>query len=242
MPSPPAHQPQPSQRPGLILSVLGFCLRAVGILFASLLISIAVEWIGLWKFWPEQGWHHSHDMMLRELGWLSTHFKTSLLVEQPARATAHALDQLHDWILVRSGFGGFEHQTTLMSQEESFTGELARIYIDLKDYLMAALYTTFTFVVRLMVLTLSTPLFLLAAITGAVDGLMRRDLRKFGAGRESSFVYHRARRTLVPLLLTPWIIYLSLPWSLNPLWVLLPCAGMLGLMVAITASTFKKYL
>ncbi|MNP63404.1 hypothetical protein D3C76_1587970 [compost metagenome] len=112
----------------------------------------------------------------------------------------------------------------------------------MQDYLLAALFTVFTFVVRLAVLTLATPLFLLAVITGAVDGLMRRDLRKFGAGRESSFVYHRAKRTLLPLIVSPWVIYLSLPCSLNPNWVLLPCATLLGCMVALTSATFKKYL
>ncbi|MNJ59446.1 hypothetical protein D3C77_551320 [compost metagenome] len=112
----------------------------------------------------------------------------------------------------------------------------------MQDYLLAALFTVFTFVVRLAVLILATPLFLLTVITGAVDGLMSRDLRKFGAGRESSFVYHRAKRTLLPLMVSPWVIYLSLPLSVNPIWVLLPCAAVLGWMVAITAATFKKFL
>ncbi|MNI80137.1 hypothetical protein D3C73_1366420 [compost metagenome] len=107
---------------------------------------------------------------------------------------------------------------------------------------MAAVYVTFTFVVRLTILALATPLFLLAMFTGFVDGLIRRDLRKFGAGRESSFVYHRAKRAVMPLLIVPWIIYLSLPFSLNPMAVFLPCAAMLGMVMAITAATFKKYL
>lgn len=101
---------------------------------------------------------------------------------------------------------------------------------------------TFTFVARLTILVLATPLFLMASLTGFIDGLMRRDLRKFGAGRESSFVYHRAKRAVIPLLLVPWIIYLSLPFSLNPMTVFLPCAVMLGIAMAITATTFKKYL
>jgi integrating conjugative element membrane protein (TIGR03747 family) len=75
-----------------------------------------------------------------------------------------------------------------------------------------------------------------------VDGLMRRDLRKFGAGRESSFVYHRAKRTVMPLLILPWIIYLSLPITLNPMAVFIPCAVMLGAATALTTTTFKKYI
>ncbi len=234
--------PQPQRRPGLILGTLEFCLRLLGLLFASLMFSILLEFAGMLWFWPEQGWHHSHTMWLSELGWLSSHFKHSLLVQEPAQATFKILEHLNDRVVVRSGWGTSDAQLKLLGRETSVHGQLAQVYVVMQDYLLAALFTVFTFVVRLVVLTLATPLFLLAVITGAVDGLMRRDLRKFGAGRESSFVYHRAKRTLLPLMVSPWVIYLSLPLSMNPIWVLLPCAAVLGWMVAITAATFKKYL
>ena len=130
----------------------------------------------------------------------------------------------------------------MSSQSNGFSGWTNQLYVRVEDFVLAAVYVTFTFVVRLAILVLSTPLFLLATFTGFVDGLMRRDLRRFGAGRESSFVYHRAKRAVIPLLIVPWIIYLSLPFSLNPIAIFLPCAAMLGITTAITAATFKKYL
>lgn len=242
MPTAPA-SPSPTQRrPGLVFGMLELCLRLLGLLLASLIFSIVLEFVGMLWFWPEQGWHHSHAMWLNELGWLSNHFKSSLLVQEPAQATAKILERLNDWVVVRSGWEQSDTQLKLLSHETSLLGQFAQAYVLVQDYLLAALFTVFTFVVRLAVLTLATPLFLLAVITGAVDGLMRRDLRKFGAGRESSFVYHRAKRTLLPLMVSPWVIYLSIPLSVNPIWVLLPCAAVLGWMVAITAATFKKYL
>ena len=42
-----------------------------------------------------------------------------------------------------------------------------------------------------------------------------RDLRRRGAGRESSFVYHHAGAAIAPLLL-PFITYLALPVSPAP--------------------------
>ncbi|WP_409319719.1 TIGR03747 family integrating conjugative element membrane protein [Pseudomonas putida] len=242
MPTTPASQPSVQRRPGLIFGTLELCLRLLGLLFASLIFSIVLEFVGMLWFWPEQGWHHSHAMWLSELGWLSDHFKNSLLVEEPAQATAQVLQHLNEWVVVRSGWAQSDTQMKLLSHQTSLQGQFAQAYVVMQDYLLAALFTVFTFVVRLAVLTLAMPLFLLAMITGAVDGLMRRDLRKFGADRESSFVYHRAKRTLLPLMVSPWLIYLSLPISVNPIWVLLPCAALLGWMVAITATTFKKYL
>ncbi|WP_420793160.1 DUF4400 domain-containing protein [Pseudomonas guariconensis] len=61
----------------------------------------------------------------------------------------------------------------------------------IQNYALAVLFTVLIFCVRLVVLALTIPLFALAAFTGLVDGLVRRDLRRFGSGRESSYLYTR---------------------------------------------------
>ena len=43
-------------------------------------------------------------------------------------------------------------------------------------------------------------------------------------------------------LIIAWVLYLSLPFSVHPSWVILPFAIGFGLAVTVTASTFKKYL
>ncbi|MCR8932249.1 MULTISPECIES: TIGR03747 family integrating conjugative element membrane protein [unclassified Pseudomonas] len=234
--------PQPIQRPGLIVSVIGLVLRIIGLLIASLLFSILIEFAGLLLFWGDLGWRHSQVMLANELGWLSEHFKSSLILQQPGQTIVHWLDFLNQWLLVKTGFADFAQQARVSSQGSGFWSWTNQLYVGIEDFVLAAVYVIFTFVVRLTVLVLATPLFLLAMFTGFVDGLMRRDLRKFEAGRESSFVYHRAKRAVMPLLTMPWIIYLSLPFSLNPLIIFVPCAAMIGITTAITAATFKKYL
>ena len=234
--------PQPIQRPGLIVSAIGLVLRIIGLLIASLLFSILIEFAGLLLFWSDQGWRHSQAMLASELGWLSDHFKSSLILQQPGQAISQWLDFLKQWLLVKTGFTDFAQQAQVSSQGKGFWSGINQLYVSIEDFVLAAVYVSFTFVVRLTILALATPLFLLAMFTGFIDGLMRRDLRKFGAGRESSFVYHRAKRAVVPLLSVPWILYLSLPFSLNPMVVFVPCAVMLGVAMAITAATFKKYL
>ncbi|NNA76484.1 TIGR03747 family integrating conjugative element membrane protein [Pseudomonas lactis] len=234
--------PQPIQRPGLIVSAISLLLRIIGLLIASLLFSILIEFAGLLLFWSDQGWRHSQAMLSSELGWLSEHFKSSLLIQQPGPTIVQWLEFLNQWLLVKTGFADFARQARASSQSNGFWSWTNQLYVSIEDFVLAAVYVAFTFVVRLTILVLSTPLFLLASFTGFVDGLMRRDLRKFGAGRESSFVYHRAKQAVIPLLIVPWVIYLSLPFSLNPIAILLPCAVILGAAVTITATTFKKYL
>ncbi|MCX9150149.1 TIGR03747 family integrating conjugative element membrane protein [Pseudomonas sp. TB1-B1] len=234
--------PQPIQRPGIIVSAIGLVLRIIGLLVASLLFSILIEFAGLLLFWGDQGWRHSQAMLTNELDWLSEHFKSSLILQQPGQTIVQWLDFLNQWLLVKTGFADFAQQARVSSQGNSFWSWTNQLYMSIEDFGLAAVYVTFTFVVRLTILILATPLFLLAMFTGFVDGLMRRDLRKFGAGRESSFVYHRAKRAVVPVLLAPWVIYLSLPFSLSPMVLFLPSATMLGLAMTITAATFKKHL
>ena len=65
---------------------------------------------------------------------------------------------------------------------------------------------------------------------------------RFGAGRESGFIYHRARALIVPLAALPWIVYLALPISIHPILILLPSALPLSIAVNIAAGSFKKYL
>jgi integrating conjugative element membrane protein (TIGR03747 family) len=234
--------PQPIQHPGLIISAISLVLRIIGLLIASLLFSILIEFAGLMLFWGDQGWRHSEAMLTSELGWLSEHFKSSLLIQQPGRTIVQLLDVLNQWLLVETGFADFARQARVSSQGKGFWSWINQLYVSIEYFVLAAVYVSFTFVVRLTILALATPLFLLAMFTGFIDGLMRRDLRKFGAGRESSFIYHRAKRAVIPLLIVPWILYLSLPFSLNPMVVFVPCAVMLGVAMAITAATFKKYL
>ncbi|NAO28889.1 TIGR03747 family integrating conjugative element membrane protein [Pseudomonas syringae pv. dysoxyli] len=234
--------PQPIQHPGLIVSAISLVLRMIGLLIASLLFSILIEFAGLLLFWGDPGWRHSQAMLTSEMGWLSEHFKSSLIIQQPGQTIVQWLDFLNQWLLIKTGFADFAQQARVSSQGTGFWSWISQLYVSIEDFVLAAVYVTFTFVVRLTILALATPLFLLAMFTGFVDGLMRRDLRKFGAGRESSFVYHRAKRAVIPLLIVPWIVYLSLPFSLNPLVIFVPCAAMVGVTTAITAATFKKYL
>ena len=224
---------------GFIGKTINLPVAILGLLLVSLLLSIVFEWIGLFFFWREEGWHHSQMMFNTELGWLNDNFKQSLVVSEPGSTIVWLLELIYEWLFVKTGFVDFTSSARVSSQQGN---DVATIYILIEDYLVAIIYVTLTFIVRVMVLVLSIPLFIMAMLTGFTEGLVRRDLRRFGAGRESSFIYHRAKRLITPLLIAPWFIYLSCPVSVNPVWVLIPCAIALGIAVTVTAATVKKYL
>ncbi|MFJ5483741.1 TIGR03747 family integrating conjugative element membrane protein [Pectobacterium actinidiae] len=241
-------QRQQNQRQGLIARTITLPFRLLGVLIGSLLISIIVECVGMHLFWKDQGWRHSQAMLQYELGHLSNHFTRSAIVQEPGR-TAHAIvDTGYEWVFVKTGLLDRMTRTAERARVPSQTSKrdfryfISQVYVWSENYLIAAAFTTLTFMVRLLVLVLTLPLILLAAFVGLVDGLVRRDVRRFGAGRESGFIYHRAKAALLPLAVLPWVIYLALPVSAHPLLILLPSASLLGFAVALTASSFKKYL
>jgi integrating conjugative element membrane protein (TIGR03747 family) len=147
-------------------------------------------------------------------------------------------------VFVQSGLadGLRERSARAGNQSPTFRDHLRQAAGVARTYLIAAAYTVLVFLVRLLVLTLSLPLFLAAVFVGLTAGLVRRDVRLFGAGRESGLVDHRARAALMPLATLPWMIYLALPVSVHPLWILLPGAAALGAATCLTAATFKKYI
>jgi integrating conjugative element membrane protein (TIGR03747 family) len=241
-------QRQQVQQQGLIASIVTLPFRLFGVLCGSLMLCIVIECVGLHFFWPEQSWHHAQAMLNYELEHLSGTFTHSALVQEPGR-TAHGLvEWAYEWIFVKSGLLDWIRDASAQagagsrSQAKDFRYYLGVIYVHLESYLIAAAYTALVFLLRLLVLCLTLPLFLMAAFAGLVDGLVRRDIRRFGAGRESGFIYHRAKASLMPLAVLPWVGYLAMPVSVNPSMILLPSAAMVGLTVNIAAGSFKKYL
>ncbi len=245
-PATSARRQQASQQ-GWASSILTFPIRLAAVLFGSLLLSILVELVGMHLFWQDEGWRHSERMLKYELDQLSGHFKQSVLVSEPARTAEILVAHTYQTLFVETGAVEWARDASARARREpesrvSFKRLTSMVYMHLEGYGRAAMYTLLTFLVRVMILFLTLPLFGMAAIVGLVDGLVRRDLRKFGAGRESGFLYHRARATIMPLIALPCMLYLSLPVSVHPLLVLLPSSALLGVAVNLTAGSFKKYL
>jgi integrating conjugative element membrane protein (TIGR03747 family) len=208
----------------------------IGLLLGPLFISVLFEWIGLYFYWREQGWHHARDMLNNELRWIANGFAKSLVVDDPGRTAKKVVDLAYKWMFDEPGLIEWINYSASQSRINSGQAHgaqqyLGTIYVALEDYGLAAVYAVLTFLTRLLILTLSIPLFVMAAFTGAVDGLVRRDLRRFGSGRESGFIYHRAMMLMVPAGVAPWVIYLAMPVSVNPMLILRLSAAILGMVV-----------
>lgn len=238
-----AHRQQARQQ-GWIAGLIALPFRLFGMLCGSLVLAIVMEWMGMLFFWSDQSSHHAERMLSHELNQLSSDFKRSIVMEAPVQTARRLIAWTHERVVVCSGLRDWMESSRSPTEERrrGLQRLLKLSYGYVESYFVAAGYTALTFLVRLVVLCLTLPLLITAAFVGLIDGLVRRDLRRFGAGRESGFLYHRARRLILPLAVLPWVIYLAVPVSVHPLWILLPAAILLTITVNITAGSFKKYL
>ncbi|MDT0501283.1 MULTISPECIES: TIGR03747 family integrating conjugative element membrane protein [unclassified Halomonas] len=220
-------------RRGWFSTLFGLPFQIMAVLVVSLLMSVLVEWAGIhWQWWSQPGAQHALETLETEVARLDTHFTRSLLVSDPVALATRAVTSAHEWLFVRSGIAAW------LETSAHHGGWLGTLHI----YVQAALYVTLMTLTRVVILLLTSPLFALAALVGFVDGLVRRDLRRFGAGRESAFIYHHAKRAITPVFVVGWLFYLSVPFAIHPNAFLLPCAALFGLLVSIATGSFKKYL
>lgn len=242
--SAPVRRPPVEAEQGALARGFGLLAKAVVWLLASLILSILIEWAGLIWWWPEQGLDHSRGMLAAEVGYLDRDFRRSVVTSSPARFAQGIADATYHYLFEATGFVAFLRwaEADPATTTNKLQPYLHAVVTPARTFILAAMTITQVFSLRVAILTLALPAFVLAGLAGMVDGLVQRDLRRWGGGRESSFLYHHAKRTVLPTFVVAWILYLALPVSVHPSLVILPFAALFGVSVAVTTSTFKKYL
>lgn len=118
----------------------------------------------------------------------------------------------------------------------------ADLVTNAQQFIKLMLLSSQCMLIKLMILLAAMPLFALAMLAGLVDGLNQRAIRTACLGRESSYVFHRLNHYFRKGLVIVLMIWQGTPISITPAYVFIPISLMLALMVAMTASRFKKYL
>lgn len=211
------------RRVGLIVWIFGIVGRVLLVLIAALLMSILIEWVGMTWIWPEQGLQKSASMYEQEIRYAGNAIRRNPLVTDPGVLFS---------VSRRINQGAQTLGIAWLAEQSAWLG----------DYVMAALYMLHVFVMRLVVMFFATPVYLIFGVVGLTRGLVKREIRKWGGGRESSSMFHLFLK-LMPLgFMGSWFIYLAWPVSINPNVIVLPFAVAFGFLVMSTSYRYKKYL
>jgi len=208
-----------------------------------MIMSVLVEWCVMYscnkgpeegvckfvQFSPNMGSEHSRLMLRQEALYLNEHFKKSIMGSEPIKLAGETITWVDQNIFVPIGINAYKVKA---EHEKSWAWE----------YLMAAYNIVKVVVLRLCVLFLSLPAYLLFLVVGVTTGLVRRDLRKFGAGRESTDRFELSTRLITPSVVLCFVVYLSWPNSINPALIVVPFAALFGYALHLTTANYKKYL
>lgn len=216
--------------------------RVLRLLFVSLLVSIVIEWAGMHLWWSDLGSNHSRQMVEAESRFLKENLSSTWARSAPAIAAGRLLTGLGDTLKRSTVLAPVSRWWHCAQSRVSSSPHWRKLQRVSNPYVRAAGNVLQLYGIRLTVLVMAAPLFLMLILVGLVDGLVQRDLRRWGGGRESAYVYHYAKRSNLFFLGLGAIVYLAIPVSLHPSMVLVPFAVVCAVTVGVTASRFKKYL
>ncbi len=95
---------------------------------------------------------------------------------------------------------------------------------------------------RLWIFILSIPLWASLLFVMTVDGLGQRDIRKFQAARESTFLFHRLKLLTSHVFYGFFLFFMSTPWVIEPSILLLPMILTVSILLMLSIKYYKKYL
>jgi len=228
----------------------GFVLEiGIGLIFLTIFswgMGVLIEIVGTYTVWADQGEHHSRQLVIEDLGYIAA-APRSVLVRDTVGFSRELLTCVS---LPFDKFGidaWYRRMNEAAHDEPVRTGGVANasreLAIEISRWLIIAKYVAMDTALRLSIAVFAMPAFALACLLGAVDGLVRRDLRRWGGGRESSFVYHRAKRFATWSLTGGFAAYLSWPFGgFNPAYMVLIFTALVAASLSTTLATFKKYL
>ena len=216
-----------------------------GLAFAtitSFFLGLAIELVGLYSFWQDEGVGHAQRMVQEDFGHLQA-FPRSLIVDDTVGFAAEMSGQVLQpfaWLRVPE----FIERSRAARQATSPQGSSGqRVLREAGRWAEVAIYVAQDTVIRLCIALYALPSFAMAILIGLVDGLVRRDLRKWSGGRESSFVYHHAKRFFFWFLTAGFTAYLAWPFGgVNPAHLMLLFAVGVAAALSTAVSSFKKYL
>jgi integrating conjugative element membrane protein (TIGR03747 family) len=229
---------------------------AFGLLFVTLFawfIGVLIEIVGSYTIWQDRAEFHSRDIVVQDMEYIAM-APRSLLIRDTV-AWSHSVIRwveepyervgIKRWYANQNGANASavapaQPKRSVLSERLSKAN--TSMQRALSKWALMSMYVAQDVLLRLSVAAFALPAFLLACMVGIVDGLVRRDLRRWGGGRESSFVYHHAKRYTHWALTGGFGLYLAWPFGgFNPAYMVFVFTMLVAFTMSTAVAAFKKY-
>lgn len=213
---------------------LSFVVISIGMFLGATTSAVLIEWCGMVWLWPEEGARHALQMVFDEAAYLNNDFVDAVLFGWSPTQAVHYLTELIT--------GGPLTEATLNPERYRWLTSWSASIAVLHDYVLAAVYICIVCLIRIVIVLFSLPLYGLFLFIAFFDGLVLRDLRKYGGARESGLRHHYAKRMVLPSIWCGWGLYLAIPVTIHPNWILVPSVVGSSISCWLAVRYFKKHL
>lgn len=203
----------------IVHGVLAAFIALPGFLLVGTFFSVGVEWLGMYlDWWTLKGHEHAQAMYISEVSILNQHFKAAL-AGSIAMQWVYKVDSFFEYALRPSSDGPISI---------------------LMGYLLAAYFVCKTVCLRVVVIILSSHVYLLFCMVAVVTGLVERDKRRFGVASESYDKFQLAFSLIKPVFYGALVLYLAYPNEAYPSYFIIPSAGLTAYAIHLSLKTYKK--
>lgn len=230
----------------LIMGVFAFVLSTV----LACGLGWSIEMLGIYLLWPEKGVNHSREIVLEDMQYIAA-APRSLLVDDTVAfaseivATVETPFRVVGVVDFYKSFAGGQVAVTQPASNRTvdrFKQSMEPMKREATRWAMLLMYVAQDTMLRMATAAFALPAFVLACLLGAVDGMVRRDLRRWQGQRESSWFYHRAKRTFFWSVTGGFTFYLTWPFGgFNPAYMVLIFTALAAMSLSSTVAAFKKY-
>ncbi|THT98400.1 TIGR03747 family integrating conjugative element membrane protein [Lampropedia puyangensis] len=224
----------------------------------SVFVGVLIEIAGSYTFWKKEGIAHAQRIVQQDLRYIQQAPRSIFVSDTQAFATqvlrwvrwpyetfgvirwyqsAHSSVSVHT--NTPNGKKGQQAGQTVKDGVQRASGKTSRL---ISSIAVTSMFVAQDVALRLAIALFALPAFALACLVGIVDGMVKRDLRRWGGGRESSYIYHHAKRYTKWALTAGFALYLSWPFGgINPTYMVLIFTVLVAFTLSVTVATFKKY-
>lgn len=254
-PARPVEKPR-AHGPVELAFIVGFSL--IGVTLSSWFIGCVIEIGGGYLLWRDQGVRHAQEMVRQDLEYIAAAPRSllvadtvgfSIQVAKWVRWPYERLGLLRWYQQLQATRNGdpmvalpkamrFDAQPALKGIARASVGLMHTV----SEWVVISMFVLQDVLLRLCTAAFAMPAFVLACLMGVIDGLVRRDRRRWMGGRESSFIYHHSKRYVHWALTGGFALYLSWPFGgFNPAYMVLVFTVLVAFTLSTTVGAFKKY-
>ena len=223
---------------GALLAPLKLAFVLLLGLVGILVVAWVVDWIFVFKVWPE-GVGRLKGILAADL---ARGIELAAWQNGVPKAVTGAANFMYGLVFGATGIhdmGMRFAQGAALSIPDTI---VRNSYLANMDAIEVAMIGTQLLGVRLATLAMMAPLLVLIYLVAAGDGLTQRAIRRACGGRESASLYHRAKHLQVMLLAMGGVLTLVQPVSIDPRWIWMPGALLVGLLARLQWACYKKHL